>query len=204
MVRWRRRRRQLSPGDLRPARRGAAQDPEIAAADPHAMLLNLVAEVDEPRRRAADLSGQPRNPPPPRARGARPESPSPSPGRNHRARSLAWRVPSRTTWCRNRRRRPDAAAGKHRGRRALARPEPAIDVVGTLGSAYRLVDDLQHGFALSQPLSAFAIVAALRAARRRGPAYARRRQRHRGRPGGTRDRCSWRNSSPRAAKPWRR
>jgi superfamily II RNA helicase len=48
---------------------------------------------------------------------------------------------------------------------------PGLDIRGTLGSAYRLVGDLQEGFALNQPLSAFA-VAALGLLDEDDPAYA--------------------------------
>ncbi|MFN8098317.1 MAG: DUF3516 domain-containing protein [Dermatophilaceae bacterium] len=66
---------------------------------------------------------------------------------------------------------PDAAAGEAPEGEAASEAEPPLDVVGTLGSAYRLVDDLQHGFALNQPLSAFA-VAALGLLDVEDPAYA--------------------------------
>ncbi len=54
---------------------------------------------------------------------------------------------------------PGPGDGDLPGTEAAIPPEPTLDVVGTLGSAYRLVDDLQHGFALNQPLSAFAVAA---------------------------------------------
>lgn len=42
---------------------------------------------------------------------------------------------------------------------AAGEDDMPLDVAGTLATAYRLVDDLQHGFALNQPLSAFAVAA---------------------------------------------
>ena len=60
---------------------------------------------------------------------------------------------------------PDAAAderaepGDAEGEDAAGEDDVPLDVAGTLATAYRLVDDLQHGFALNQPLSAFAVAA---------------------------------------------